>query len=143
MKKKCAFGFLITFLLGFIFSKSMPIQTGIGEHIEKQMLIEVIFIFTTLIYYLVILWKYMLHRIWLKIVLILCMLLFSLIFGYVFTGFVIQPIMTSNNFSFVLLAKHEPNIVWYWSFGFSIVLFLLLGLKQLFFKIIRGETVLF
>jgi hypothetical protein len=135
----------ITFILGIILSKSLPISAYIlsDKEVARHLMIEAVVIGAALVYVGFALWKYMRQRIWVKILLISGILFWSLIIGYLFTGFIVQPILLSTSWTAGLLAGNDSNIVWYWPFGFSITTCFLYMLTKAIIKIIRGETFLF
>ncbi len=138
-------GIAVTFILGFLLSKNIPMSGYLlsDKELERQNIIQAIVMGIMLVYFSYTLWNFLSHRVWVKILLIFSILFWSLIIGYLFTGFVIQPMLLSTSWTSRLLAGNASNIVWYWAFGFSISTYLLYVLTKALTKIIRGETFLF
>lgn len=143
MKKSVAIGLVFTFAIGLILSRIAPIQIGFRGDADRLMLYFWLILGITELYFTLVLWKYMIHRIWVKSIYIFFIIGLSPIVGLLITQFLIRPLLIHVPLLYWLIGKWEYNSNWFFALGVSIAVLLLYCVVKLFVKIIRGETIIF
>jgi len=138
MKRFFAIGIILTFIIGLGMSKIFPVQVGYRGNWDMEMLCFMALLAATELYFTLVLWKYMKHRIWVKIILILFIIVLSPVVGFLITSLLIKPFIIHVPILYDIIDNWEYNTHWFFAHGVSLAILGLYLFVNLFVKIVRG-----
>ncbi|WP_157447052.1 hypothetical protein [Cytophaga aurantiaca] len=141
MKKLFAIGVLISFIVGLVLVKALPVyKMGIFLSTQTHQVVDTIFLYATIVYYASILWVYMHHRFWIKLMVIPLILFLSYFFGMMLNYWVFKPVVISIPALYAVIDHWEYNMDWFRAFSIAIMTIIIYYIEQYFFYWVRSGS---
>jgi hypothetical protein len=139
VQKLFGIGILVSFIIGLMLVNVLPVyKMGIFLSTEKHQFVDTIFIYTTFLYFALVLWFYIHHRFLIKLIVIPLILFLSYFLGMMFNYWLLKPIVMSVPLLYTVIHNWEYNIDWFKAFSISITIIIIYYIEQYFFYWVRA-----
>jgi hypothetical protein len=141
VKKLFGIGVLISLGIALMLVNILPVyKMGIFMSTDTHQVVDTVFLYATILYFAFVLWFYIHHGFWIKLIVISLILFLSYFFGMTFNYRVLKPIVISIPALYAVIDNWEFNMDWFKAFSISIITIIVYYIEQYFFYWVRSDS---